>query len=153
MRMPRLTIAAALLALAALASTLTYTGYLVVGVLADYLDTGRVIAGLLLGGLFARVPWIIKGKFRTVGLLHKRIRRPVMVSLLALCSLSFLFKGEMVPVPFLGFTATFLLTYPRMRQAILGRTFSSLFKSPVDQNRPKSKDDTVIDVEFREKKD
>lgn len=151
--MPRLTLAVAILVLAALASTMTYTGYLVVGVLADYLGIGRVMAGLLLGGLFARLPWIRKGKLRTVGLLPKHVRRPTMLLLLAFCLLSFLYQGEKVPALFLGFAATFLLTYPWIRQAILGRMFSSLFKSPTDLNHPKRTDDTVIDVEFREKKD
>lgn len=153
MRKPKLTAAAALLALAALASTLTYTGFLVVGVLADHLGTGRLMAGLLLGGLFARFPWISKGKLRTVGLLPKLFRRPVIVSLLALSMLSFLSRGEYVPATFTCFAAAFLLTYPWMRRAIFGRVVSAIFKSPADQNRPKSTDGTVIDVEFREKKD
>ena len=151
--MPRLAIAIALLALVALASTMTYSGYLVVGVLADYLDIGRVMTGLLLGALFARLPWIREGKLRTVGLLPKRARRPVMVGLLAFCLLNFLYRGELVPVLFVGFAATFLVTYPRIRQRILSRTFAPFFKSPVGKNRRKSIDDTVIDVEFREKKD
>ena len=153
MRKPKSTAAAALLALAALASTLTYTGFLVVGVLADHLGTGRLMAGLLLGGLFARFPWISKGKLRTVGLLPKLFRRPLLVSLLALSMLSFLSRGEYVPATFTCFAAAFLLTYPWMRRAIFGRVVSSIFKSPTDQTRPKSTDGSVIDVEFREKKD
>ena len=152
-RMPRLTIAVVLLALVALASTMTYTGFLVVGILADQLGTGRVTAGLLLGGLFARFPWISKGKLRTVGLLPKPVRRPIVMSLLALCFLSFLSRGEYVPALFIGFAAVFLVTFPWMRRAIFGRLLSSLFKSAADQNSPKSTDGTVIDVEFREKKD
>lgn len=153
MRMPRLTIAVALLALAALASTMTYTGFLVVGVLADHLGTGRVIAGLLLGVFFARFPWISKGKLRTVGLLPKPLRRPIIVGLLALCLLSFLSRSEYVPALFTGFATAFLLTYPWMRRAIFGRISSSFFKFAADQNTPKSTDGTVIDGEFREKKD
>lgn len=151
--MPRLAIAVVLLALVALASTMTYTGYLVVGVLADYLDIGRVMTGLLLGALFARLPWVRQGKLRTVGLLPKRARRPLMVSLLAFCLLSFLYRGEMVPALFVAFAATFIITFPTIRQRIVSRTFAPFFKSRVDPRRPKSTDDTVIDVEFREKKD
>jgi hypothetical protein len=152
MRMPKLTIALALFVLAALASTLTYTGYLVVGVLADYLGTGRVIAGMLLGGLFARFPWISKRKLRIVGLLPKPARRPLMVSLLALCFLHFLSRGEYVPAGLTGFATAFLLTYPWLRRAMFDRILSSVFKF-AGQNRPRSTDDTVIDAEFREKKD
>jgi hypothetical protein len=152
-RMPRSTIAVVLLALAAVASTMTYTGFLVVGVLADQLGTGRVMAGLLLGVLFARIPWLSKGKLCTVGLLPKHVRRPIMMSLLALCLLSFLSRGEYVPALFTGFATAFLLTYPWMRRAIFGRILSSLFKPPSDQIRPKTTDDRVIDAEFRERKD
>ena len=153
LRMPKLTIAVALLALAALAGTMSYTGFLVVGVLAEQLGTGRVIAGLLLGGFFARFPWISQGKLRTVGLLPKPLRRPIIVSLLALCWLSFLVRGEYVSALFIGFAVAFLLTFPWMRRALFGRMVSSLFKSATGQNPPKNTDDRVIDVEFREKKD
>lgn len=152
-RMPKLTIAVALLALAALASTMTYTGFLVVGVLADYLGTGRVMTGLLLGVFFARFPWVSNGKLRMVGLLPKRARRPVIVSLLALCMLKFLSQGDYVPAAFICFAVAFLLTFPWMRRAVFGRVLSSIFKSPAGQNRPSTTDSTVIDVEFREKKD
>jgi predicted membrane-bound dolichyl-phosphate-mannose-protein mannosyltransferase len=53
-RMPKLAIALALPALAALAGTMSYTGWLVVGVLTDHLGTGRFVAGLLLGALLVR---------------------------------------------------------------------------------------------------
>jgi hypothetical protein len=105
--MPKLTIAVALLVLAALASTMTYTGFLVVGVLADQLGTGRVGAGLLLGGLFARFPWVNKGKLRIVGLLPKPVRRPLIVSLLALCMLNFLSRGVYVPALLTGLLRLF----------------------------------------------
>lgn len=150
--MPKRTIAVALFVLAALASTMTYTGFLVVGVVADHLGTGRVMAGLLLGGLFARFPWISKGKLRIVGLLPKPVRRPLIVSLLALCLLNFLSRGEYVPAALTGFATAFLLTYPWLRRAIFDRTFSSVFKF-AGQNAPKSNDGTVIDGEFREKKE
>jgi hypothetical protein len=151
-RMPKLTIAVALLVLAALASTMTYTGFLVVGVLADHLGTGRVMAGLLLGGLFARFPWISKGKLRIVGILPKPVRRPLIVSILALCLLNFLSGGEYVPALFTGFATAFLLTYPWLRRAIFDRMLSSFFKF-TGQNSPQSTGDTVIDGEFREKKE
>jgi hypothetical protein len=149
--MPRLAIAIVVLALAALASTLTYTGFLVVGVLADYLGTGRAMAGLLLGILFARFPRISKGKLRLVGLLPKPVRRPLIVSIIALCSLAFLARGEYVPAAFTGFATAFLLTYPWLRRAIFDRMLSSVFKF-AGKNPRKDSDDTVIDAEFREKK-
>ncbi|MCC6069577.1 hypothetical protein ACFSQU_09935 [Massilia sp. GCM10020059] len=152
MRMPKLTIALALLVLAALASAMTYTGFLVVGVLADHLGTGRVAAGLLLAALFARFPWISKGKLRIVGVLPQPVRRPLMVGLLALCLLNFLARGEYVPAAFTGFTTTFLLAYPWLRRAIFERMLSS-FLTFAGRNPPAAKDDMVIDGEFREKKE
>jgi hypothetical protein len=140
------------LVLAALASTMTYTGFLVVGVLADYLGTSRVLAGLLLGGLFARFPRISNGKLRLVGLLPKPVRRPLIVSILALCLVNFLSRGEYVPAAFTGFATAFLLTYPWLRRAIFDRIVSSVFRF-AGKNPFKSTDDTVIDAEFREKKD
>jgi hypothetical protein len=153
LRMPKLAVALLFLALIALASTLSYAGYLVVGVVAEHLGIGRVLAGLLLGGFFARIPWIRAGKLRTIGLLPKRARRPVMLALLAFCLLNFLYKGEVVPVLFTGFAGAFLLTYPRLRQMIVNRAISSFFKTSAGSHHPKSTDDMVIDVEFREKKD
>ena len=151
-RRPKLAIAVALAVLAALAGTMTYTGFLVVGVLADQLGTGRVMAGLLLGGLFARFPWISKGKLRLVGLLPKPVRRPVIVSMLALCFLHFLSLSDHVPAAFTGFAAVFLLAYPWLRRAVFDRMSSSVFKF-AGRNRPGSTDDRVIDGEFREKKE
>ena len=138
--------------LAALASTMTYTGFLVVGVLADYLGTGRAVAGLLLGGLFARFPSISKGKLRIVGLLPKPVRRPLIVGLLALCLLNFLSRGEYVPAAFTGFATAFVLTYPWLRRAMFDRMLSSVFKF-AGRNPPKSTDDRVIDADFRERKE
>ena len=150
--MPKLTIAVALLVLIALASVMTYTGFLVVGVLADHLGTGRLAAGLLLGALFARFPWISKGKLRIVGLLPKPVRRPVILSLLALCLLYFLLQGEYVPALFTGFATAFLLTYPWLRRAIFVRLLSS-FSKFTGRDPGKSTGGMVIDGEFREKKD
>jgi len=140
------------LLLAALASTMTYTGFLVVGVLADYLGTSRFVAGLLLGGLFARFPWISRGKLRIVGLLPKPVRRPLIVSILTLCLLHFLWREEYVPALFTGFTTVFLLIYPWWRRAIFDRIGSSVFGF-TGRKAPRSADDTVIDGEFREKKE
>jgi hypothetical protein len=149
--MPKRTIAVALLVLAALASTMTYTGFLVVGVLADYLGTGRVMAGLLLGILFARFPRVSNGKLRLVGLLPKPVRRPLIVSIIALCSLTFLARGEYVHAAFTGFAMAFLLTYPWLRRAMFDRMLSSVFKF-AGKNPRNDTDGTVIDGEFREKK-
>ena len=150
--MPRLALAVVVLALAALAGTLTYTGYLVVGVLADYLGTGRVMAGLLLGILFARFPKISNRKLRLVGLLPKPVRRPLIVSLLALCLVTFLARGDYVPAAFTGFATAFLLTYPWLRRAMFDRMLSSVFKF-TGKTPSNSTDDRVIDGEFREKKE
>ena len=150
--MPKLTAAAAFLVLAALASTMTYSGFLVIGVLADYLGTGRVTAGLLLGVLLARLPWIRKGKLRIVGLLPKPARRPFIVGLLALCLGHFLSRGEYLPAGFIGFTMAFLLTYPWLRRAMFDRMLSSVFQF-TGRRPPGGNDDTVIEGEFRERKD
>lgn len=132
---------------------MTYTGFLVIGRLAEQLGTGRVVAGLLLGGLLARFPWISKGKLRLVGLLPKPVRRPFIVSLLALCLLSFLWRGEYVPASFTGFTTAFLLAYPWLRRALFERMRSLVVRSVPGRNPPGGTDDTVIEGEFREKKD
>lgn len=150
--MPRLTFAVVVLALAALASTMTYTGFLVIGVLAEYLGTGRVMAGLLLGVLFARFPWIRKGKLRIVGILPKPARRPLIIGILALCLLHFLSQGDYVPAAFTGFVTTFVLTFPWLRRAMFDRMLSSVFKF-AGKSPPKHSDDKVIEGEFREKKD
>jgi len=153
-RWPRLTLALALAILAALAGTMTYTGFLVVGVLADYLGTGRFMAGLLLGALFARFPWVSKGKLRIVGLLPKPVRRPLIVSLLALCLLTLVARGDTVPALFTGFAMAFLLAYPWLRKALFGRMISSVFKKFAPRQSPiKNSDDMVIEGEFREKKE
>ena len=138
--------------LAALASTMTYTGFLIVGVLADHLGTGRVMAGLLLGVLFARFPWISKGKLRIAGLLPKPARRPLLVGILALCFLHFLSLGDYVSASFTGFVTAFLLTYPWLRRALFDRMLSSVFKFAGRKPRNNS-DDNVIEGEFRERKE
>lgn len=151
--MPKLAVAVLLLALVALASTSTYAGFLVVSVVSHYLDTNRFVAGLLLGVLFARLPWVRQGKLRAVGLLPGKARLPVIIALLALCMAHFLYLGDMVPVLVLGFAAGFLLSYRRLRQMLVTRAMSSLFKSAQPAARPQDADKAVIDVEFREKKD
>lgn len=152
-RAPKLTIGIALLMLAALAGTMTYTGFLLVGVLADHLGTGRVTAGLLLGALLARFPWIRKGRMRIVGLLPGPVRRPFIVSLLALCLLSLLWRGEYVPALFAGFTTVFVLFFPWLRKTVFERLLSSVFKFAPRRNARGSLDDGVIEGEFREKKE
>lgn len=151
-RQPKLTIALALLVLAVLAGTMTYTGFLLIGVLAEYLGTGRVVAGLLLGVVFARFPAVSNGKLRIVGLLPKPARRPLMVSLLALCLLHFLWHGDYVPAIFTGFTTVFVLTLPWLRRAVFDRAVSS-FSAFTGRGPAKRADDMVIDGEFRERKD
>lgn len=132
---------------------MTYTGFLVIGVLADYFGTGRVMAGLLLGGLFARFPWISNGRLRIVGLLPKPFRRPLIVSLLALCLVSFLSRGDYVPAVFTGLTSAFLLTYPWLRRALFDRMLSSVFQFAGAQDPRRSDDGTVIEGDFRERKE
>lgn len=153
MRMPKLAGAVLLLALVALASSTTYAGYLVVSVVSHYLDVNRFVAGLLLGVVFARLPWIRQGKLRAVGLLPGKARLPVMAALLACCLLHFLYRGEWVPVLFLGFAAGFLLGYRRLRRVLVARAMSSFLKPGIDPARTPDQDKTIIDVEFREKKD
>ncbi len=131
---------------------MTYTGYLVVGVLAEHLGTGRVAAGLLLGALFARFPWISQGKLRIVGVLPKPVRRPLIAGILALCLLNFLSRSDYVPACFTGFALVFLLTYPWLRGRLFDRVSSSVFKF-TGKAPSSSTDGTVIEGEFREKKD
>lgn len=131
---------------------MTYTGFLVIEVVADYLGTGRIAAGLLLGVLFARLPWIKEGRLRIVGLLPKPVRRPLIVSILALCLVTFVARGDYVPALFAGVAMAFVLAYPWLRRAIFDRISSSVFRF-AGQNRPESADDTVIEGEFRERKE
>lgn len=137
--------------LAALASTLTYTGYLVIGVLADYLGTSRFMAGLLLGIVFARFPRVSNGKLRLVGLLPKPVRRPLIVSIIALCALTLLARGDYVPAAFAGFATAFILGFPWLRRVLFDQVVSSVFKFTGKPPR-KGDDGMVIDGEFREKK-
>ena len=152
LRMPKLTGAIALLMLAALASVMTYTGFLVVGVLAEYLGTGRILAGLLLGALLARFPWISEGRLRVVGLVPKPVRRPLIVGLLALCLLHFLSRGDAISAAFIGFATAAVLTFPWLKRAVFDRISSSVFKR-TGRQAPQGADDMVIDGEFRERKD
>jgi len=131
---------------------MSYTAFLVIGVLAEYLGTGRFLAGLLLGVLFARFPRISNGKVRLVGLLPKPARRPLVVTMLALCLVHFLARGDDVPAGFTGFATAFLLAFPWLRRALFDRMLRSFArftgKKPAD-----GADDMVIDGEFREKKE
>lgn len=92
-----------------------------------------------------------KGKLRLVGLLPKPVRRPLIVSIIALCSFTFLARGDYVPAAFTGFATAFMLTYPWLRRAIFDRMLSSVFKFAGNSPR-KNTDDMVIEGEFREKK-
>lgn len=131
---------------------MSYTGFLVIGLLADYLGTGRFVAGLLLGGLFARFPRISNGKLRMAGLLPQPLRRPLMVSMLAFCLLRFLSLGASVPAAFTGFTTAFLILFPWLKRAVFDRLRASVF--PFAGKQPsRSLDDNVIDGEFREMKE
>jgi hypothetical protein len=141
-----------LVVLAALAGTMTYTGFLVVGVLAERLGTSRAVAGLLLAVLFARFPWISQGKLRIVGVLPKPARRPLMLGLLAFCLLSLLSQSAYLPAVFAGVTMAFLLTYPWLRRTVFDRMLSPVFNF-TGRNPRNSADDRVIDGEFREKKE
>lgn len=149
---PKQTIALVLFVLAVLAGAMSYTGFLVIGVLADYLGTGRFLAGLLLGVLFARLPWLSNGKLRIVGLLPGPVRRPVIVSLLVLCSLHFVARGAYVPAAFTGFTTAFLILFPWLKRTVFDRMRSSVFNF-AGAHPSRSIDDGVIDGEFREKKE
>lgn len=131
---------------------MSYAGYLVIGVLADQLGTGRFIAGLLLGALFARFPWISNGRPRIVGLLPKPVRRPLMVGILILCLLHFVWQGDDVQAFFIGVTTAFLLGFPWLRRVVFDRLFGSVFKF-TGRKPAKPADDMVIDGEFREKKE
>lgn len=150
---PRSTIGLALLVLATLAATMTCTGYLVVGVLADYLGTSRFLAGLLLAGLFARFPWMSRGKVRIVGLLPKPVRLPFMATLLALCLLRFLTQGDAMPAVCTGVTMLFVLGFPWLKRRLFARLSSSVANFAAGRTAPGVTDDTVIDGEFRERKD
>ena len=156
MRTPRLALAALLLALMALAGTSTYAGYLVIGMIADYLGTGYFVAGLLLGILFFRLPKTRDGKLQTVGLLPKRARLPVVLALLAACLTLHVQQREMVPVVFLGLAVVFLVTFRWMRQTLVKRVKSMVVRPDLTEREnttAKRIDPSVIDVEFREKKD
>lgn len=132
---------------------MTYTGFLLVGVLAEQLGTSRFVAGLLLGGLFARFPWVSKGKSRIVGLLAKPVRRPMMVGLLALCLLVFLTQGGVVPALFAGLTMAFVFSFPWLRRLLFARISSSVFNFAAGRNMSVASGNTVIEGEFRERKE
>jgi hypothetical protein len=150
--MPRLTLALVVLALLALAAAMSYTGFLVVGALADLLGTSRFLAGLLLGALFARFPSIRQGKLRLVGLLPALARRPLILTLLALCLVRFVMAGAYVPALFTGFTTTFVLVYPWLKKIVLARIAASVMRFAAGGRGAARIDDKVIEGEFREKK-
>lgn len=150
---PRQTVAIVLLVLVALATTMTYTVFQVVGVVAEYLGTSRFVTALLLGALFARFPWISGGKPRIVGLLPKPVRLPVMASLLVLCLLRFLMQGDVVSVVCAGLTMVFLLGFPWLKKRLFARMSASVSNFAAGRKAPVVVDHTVIEGEFREMKD
>lgn len=152
MRMPRLVITTLLLVLVAFAGISTYAGYLVVGMIADYVGSGRFVAALLLGALFVRLPLVRDGKLRTIGILPKKVRLPAMLVLLAVCLIQHAFQRDALPVLALGLAATVPLTFRWIRQKLINR-MSVFFKPTRAPAAPKSVDPSVIDVDFREKKD
>lgn len=153
MRKPKLAIAAVLLILVALAGTSAYAGYLMVGLVADYLGTGRFVAGLVLGAVFARLPYVSQGKLRTIGLLPKKARLPVVVVLLSVGLTSFLYRGDMVPALFLGLAATIVLTFRWIRLTVVPRAMSAFFRPSGEPAGAGRADPTIIDADFKEKKD
>lgn len=150
---PKLTIAVALLILTALAATMTYTGYLVIGVLAELLNTSRFAAGLLLGCVFARFPWIRNGKPRIVGLLPKPLRLPLMAALLSFCLVHFFMQSDVVAALCIGLTIAFVLGFSWLKKMLFARMSSSVFNFAARRNAPVAVDNTVIEGEFKEMKD
>jgi len=132
---------------------MSYTGFLVIGELAGHLGTGRVTAGLLLGAVFARFPWMSKGRLRIVGLLPQPVRRPLIISLLVLCLASFLLRADYVPALCTGLTTAFLLVYPWLRKTAFDRLRSLVSPFGFGRKTHDSADDRVIDAEFRERKE
>jgi hypothetical protein len=153
MRLPRLAIAVLVLALIVVIGILAYATFLVIGTVAEYLGTSRFVAGLMLGVLFARIPWVRQGKLRTVGLLPKAARQPAVISLLALCSLHFLLQDDFGRMTFLGFAAIIPLAFQRMKKRLISRVLSPFLRPSPNTARPQREDENIIDAEFREKKD
>jgi hypothetical protein len=145
-RMPRFAALVLLLALAALSSGISYAGYLVLGIVAEFLGSGQSATGLLFGALFARLPWISQGRLGTVGLLPRNARRPIMLVLLTWCIASLLYRGETGSAVFPGFAAAFLLAYPWLRQKALDRIRSFLQGSMRGPARRGASDPKIIDV-------
>ena len=139
--------------LAALAGTLSYASYLVIGTVAEHLAVGHGTAGLLLAALFTRLPWVRNGKLRTVGLLPARARRPVMFALLALSLFDSVYRADLVAVGFIGLAAIFLMTFRWMRHRVFNRVMSPFSRPSVEPTQAARVDDKVIDVVFRERKD
>jgi len=132
---------------------MSYTGFLVIGVLADYVGTSRFVAGLLLGVLFARFPRISNGKLGMVGLLPKPVRLPLMAGLLALCLLRFLAQGDVVAALCTGLTMAFVMGFSWLRKTLFARLSSSVSQFAGGRKTTAPADSTVIDGEFRELKD
>ncbi|MES2832608.1 MAG: hypothetical protein V4695_11510 [Pseudomonadota bacterium] len=157
-RTPKLAIAIVVMLLVALAGISAYAGYLVIGVVAGYLGTGRFLAGLLLGILFLRLPRVRQGKLSTVGLLPKAARLPIVVALLAASMLNYFYDGNTLAVACLVLAASLLVLGRWMKFALVSRVSSFFSKSAFGTGRSrkadsKIDDSTIIDAEFRERKD
>jgi len=156
--MPKLAIAFVVLLLVALAGVSVYAGYLVVGVVSDYLGIGRFLASLFLGIMFVRLPLVRQGKLSTVGVLPKAARLPIVMALLSMAMLSYFYRSEMVPVLCLFLAAALLLACRWMKLTLAHRMSSFFSKSVFESARSRSADGrnadpSIIDAEFREKKD
>ena len=143
----------ALLLLVALGTVSTYAGYHVIGMVGTLLGIGRFLAALLLVVLFARLPRLRNGKFSTVGLLPKIARSPVMFALLGGSLAHYVFRNDMTPALFIGLAIILLLAYRWMRQTLVQRFRAAFLKVRPDPIRPANDESSVIDVDFREKKD
>ena len=61
-------------------------------------------------------------------------------------------RGDGVSAGFTGFAAVFVLGFPWLRRVVFDRIVASVFKF-TGRTPKKSRDDMVIDGEFRERKD
>jgi len=158
MRMPKLTITVAIVLLLILAGISGYAGYLVVGVVAGYLDIGRILTGILLSILFIRLPRLRQGKLSTIGILPKIARLPIVATLAALSTLHYFNQDDIAAVVCLILATTFFLVF-RWLKLTLSSRLSSLFAKPgfgFGRSRSASAekaDPSIIDMEFREKRD
>lgn len=153
LRSPKKLLILVFVLLVALASSLSYAAYLMISALAMQLGISRFLIGLLLAVLFARLPRIRNGKLTTIGLLPKPARQPAMLALLGFALLTYGWRAQLVPVLFLAFAILFLVMFKRLRQTVVAKVTGSIFPPGADARTPSRRNDGVIDVEFKEKKD